>query len=273
MSIDSNAVDAIAALADSGSSAEELILGKYYIATTHDGMLHRIDLTGDEFREHPRRKKGTVVVRDVASFEQYWSKHHDETSEIYADRDARTVTAVLDAHGGIEFTPGWQQFRLQLGLKYSQAWQAWTNHDGQPMSQEAFAEFLEDNRADIHEPPAAEMLEIASSLQASTKAEFQSGIVLANGQRKLSYVEDTTAKAGQRGDLTIPTEITLALAVFEGATVADAVTARFRYRINGGKLSLHYKLDRPADVISAAFEGVITDVAARCSTPVLRGTP
>lgn len=271
MTYDSTAVDAIAALAESAASAESLNLGEYYVVTSRDGSTHRIDLTGDEYREQPRRKVGTVVVRDAASFEEYWTKHRSPDSEIYADRDQRTVTAVLDAHA--PDAARWQRHRLQLGLKYSQAWQAWTRADNTPMSQEQFAEFLEDNRADIHDPPAAQMLEIASSLQASTKANFQSAIVLSNGQRKLQYVEETSAQAGQRGDLTIPTEITLGLAVFDGATVADAVTARFRYRINGGKLSLHYKLDRPADVISAAFEGVVADVTARCSLPVLRGTP
>lgn len=235
------------------------------------GRLETIDLTGDQYRDLPKRKTGTVLVRDVNSFAEYWGKHSDSDSEVFADRESRTVTAVLDANTGTGAR--WQQHRLKLGLQYSQAWQAWTAFDGRPLDQEAFAEFLEDNRADIHDPPAADMLEIASSLQASTKAEFQSGIVLANGQRKLSYVEQTTAQAGQRGDLTIPTEITLGLAVFEGSAVADAVTARFRYRISNGKLSLHYKLDRPADVISTAFAGVVAEVERLCSATVLRGNP
>jgi uncharacterized protein YfdQ (DUF2303 family) len=271
MTYDSTAVEAIAALAESAASAEPLELGGFYVLTSRDGALHQIDLTGDKYRDLPKRKTGTVVVRDVASFATYWGKHADAQSEIYADRDARTVTAVLDAN--MADGPRWQGHKLQLGLKYSEAFKAWTNHDGRAMDQETFAEFLEDQRADIFDPPAADMLEIATSLQASTKAEFQSAIALSNGQRKLSYVEDTTAKAGQRGDLTIPTEITLALAVFEGASVADKLTARFRYRIAGGKLSLHYKLDRPADVINSAFEGVITEVAQDCNAVVLRGTP
>lgn len=271
MTLDSSAVDAIASLADGASGAEQLELGMYHVITSRDGQLHRIDLTGDEWSDAPRRKVGTVVVRDVDSFAAYWQKHADGSSEIYADREARTVTAVLDAHEAIE--PRWQKHRLKLELRYSEAFKAWTAADSRPMDQEQFAEFLEDNRADIHNPPAAEMLEIATSLQASTKAEFQSGIVLSNGQRKLSWVESTSAQAGQRGDLTIPTEIELAVQVFDGARVADRLTARFRYRINSGKLSLHYKLDRPADVVKSAFEGVVSEVSEACSMAVLRGTP
>ncbi len=272
MTFDATVVDAITTLADAASGAEQLAPGGFYVALSRDGQLHQIDLTGDRWRDLPKRKEGTTTVRDVASFGGYWDKHAAlYESEIYADRRACTVTAVLDAHTAVEAR--WGKHRLVLGLQHSEAWKAWTGRDNQSMDQQQFAEFLEDNRADIHTPPAAEMLEIASSLSASTKAEFQSAVVLGNGQRKLSYVEDTTAKAGTRGDLTIPTEIVLAVQVFDGATVADRVTARFRYRINAGKLSLHYKLDRPADVISSAFEGIVHEVTDTCAATVLRGTP
>lgn len=272
MTLDQSTVTSIAGLAEAAAGAEQLDLGGYYVIASTDGELHRIDLTGDEWRDQPKRKAGTTTVRDVASFAEYWGKHATlGASEIYANRESCTVTAVLDAHTAAEAR--WGKHRLVLGLRFSEAFKAWTQHDGRAMDQETFAEFLEDNRADIHTPPAAEMLEIASSLQASTKAEFAQATSLANGQRKLSYVEDTTAKAGTRGDLVIPTELVLAVQVFDGATVADRVTARFRYRISNGKLSLHYKLDRPADVISSAFEGVINEVTGACTATVLRGSP
>lgn len=272
MTFDASVVEAISALADGAATSESLDFGEYHIVTSRDGQLHRIDLTGDAYRDQPKRKTGAITVRDVSSFAQYWSKHSvQEASEIYADRAERKVTAVLDAHA--TRVAGWGQHRLVLALKHSSAWLAWAGKDGAPMAQEAFAEFLEDNRVDIADPPAAQMLEIASSLQASTKAEFQAGIRLTDGQRKLSYVEATTASAGTRGDLTIPEVITLHVPVFEGASTADVLTARFRYRINGGKLALHYVLDRPADVIAAAFEGVIDDITHQCAAPVLRGIP
>lgn len=272
MTIDETSfVQDIASLADGANGPAELDLGRYYVVTSRDGQLHKIDLTGEQWQDAPKRKVGNTSVRDVPSFATYWTKHADGASEVYANRDARTVTAVLDANTADGAR--WGQHRLHLQLQYSTAWKAWTSKDGQPMGQEEFAEFLEDNRADIVEPAAAEMLEIASSLSASTKANFESGITLSNGQRKLSYVEETTAKAGTRGDLTIPTEIRLGIRVFEGAEFAERVTARFRYRINSGKLSLHYKLDRPADVIALAFEAAVNELADACDTTVMRGAP
>lgn len=272
MSVDEGTVNSIAGLGVAAAGSRKLDLGGYYAVASVDGELHQIDLTGDRWRDQPKRKEGTTSVRDVASFAGYWGKHATAgESEIYANREGCSVTAVLDAHTADEAR--WGKHRLVLGLRFSEAFKAWQAHDGKAMDQETFAEFLEDNRADIHTPNAAEMLEIASSLQATTQASFSSGIRLADGQRQLAYTEDTSAKAGQRGDLTIPTEIVLAVQVFDGATVADRLTARFRYRISNGHLSLHYKLDRPADVISSAFEGIVHEVTDACAATVLRGTP
>ena len=50
--------------------------------------MQKIDLTGDQYRDFPKRKTGTVTVRNVASFERYYAKHADEDSEVFADLDA-----------------------------------------------------------------------------------------------------------------------------------------------------------------------------------------
>ncbi|MDQ1741702.1 MAG: hypothetical protein QOE23_41, partial [Pseudonocardiales bacterium] len=79
--------------------------------------------------------------------------------------------------------------------------------------------------------------------------------------------------AGGSGDLTIPDTFELALPVFEGATVADRVTARLRYRINEGRLSMFFILDQLAAVVDSAFEGVVHEVDHTVEQPILRGTP
>lgn len=278
MDLQDAAIGDIADLAFHAAGPQEVELGKYYTIAI-GGQLHKIDLTGDEYQTRPRRKKGTTVVRDVASFRDYYLKHHrrdvagSATSEVYASRDALKVTAVLDAPGAEDGDTGWAQHRAVLQLEQTTAFKAWNAYSGREMSQEEFATFLEDNRADIQSPPAAEMLEVAQSIQATQNVDFASGHRLSDGQRRIGYVETNTAKAGTKGELAIPAEIVLGLFVFKGATVADAFTARFRHRINGGQLRLMYKLDRPEDVVDSAFEGVIEEVAEQCQAIVLRGTP
>jgi uncharacterized protein YfdQ (DUF2303 family) len=265
------AIDAIVALADGAAQSEQLAPGGYYIAASRDGQLHHIDLTGDKWRDAPKRKTGTVVVRDVESFDSYIGKHGDDDSEIYADRAKLNLTAVLDAHeqGG----PRWGQHRLVLQLRHSDAFDAWMRLSGQLLAQTAFAEFLEDHRSAIMNPPAAELLELAQNFQATTKVSFKSGSLLKSGERQLQYVEETEASAGKRGDITIPDHFELALAVFDGATEAEPVTARLRYRIEDGRLRIGYILDQIGDVVAAAFESVVHAVATRVTVPILRGTP
>lgn len=269
--IEENELATVERLARAAAGPVELALGSYYAVPTSDGDVRQIDLTGDQYRDQPRHKQGTITVRDVDSFGAYWRKHADADSEIYASRADQRVVAVLDAH--TETSARWQQHRLHLALRHSTAWGAWSLLDGKYMDQENFAEFIEDNRADIADPPAAAMLEVVQSIQGTTKAEWQAGTLLANGQRRLSYVETTSATAGAKGSLEVPAEFTLRLPVFEGAQVADELLARFRYRINGGKLSLAYKLDRPADVVATAFDAIAEQIAAQLDVTVMRGTP
>lgn len=271
MTLDSTAVDAIATLAESAVASEQLEPGGYYVVASRDGHLHQIDLL-DKHLDRPRRKTGTIQVRDVPTLAELWMKHGvDSISEVYADRDALAVTAVLDAHGRDE--TGWGKYRAVLALKHSEAYLAWSKFSGCLMGQEAFAEFLEDNRQDIREPSSAELLEVAQTLQGTAKVEWQAGHRLVDGQRRIGFVESNAATAGTKGELAIPTQITIGVPVFDGATVAHAFTARFRHRIEGGNLRLMYKLDRPADVVTAAFDGVVAEVASACATTVLKGTP
>ncbi|MGY6019545.1 DUF2303 family protein [Streptomyces spinosirectus] len=247
----------------------ELELGKYYVVSTPNGVTD-FDLTGDQYKDQPTRKKGTVTVRDTPSFLAYFGKHADANSEVYGDAERLTVTAVLDANTNT--APRWGSHRLSLQLRTTDAWKQWLDKDGKLMSQEQFAEFLEDHIPELLEPDSATMLEIAQSIQGVAKAEFQSGTRLATGERALKYVETIQAKAGQKGELVIPETFVIGLVPFEGSE-GYRLTARLRYRINGGPLQLGYKLERPEDTLRTAFQDVVTAIDEAIDVPVLNGTP
>lgn len=249
----------------------ELELGSYYVVKTPAGV-QKIDLTGDEHRDTPRRKHGIVIVRDAASFLAYFGKHASEHAEVYANEDPGWITGILDAHTPHGGPAQWQQHRVVLQLRHSASFTAWQGVSGQMMPQTQFAEFVEDHRADVREPSAADLLELAQTIQGTTKVSWKSSTLLRNGQRQLSYVESIDATAGQRGEMLIPDALQLAIPVYEGADVADAVTARLRIRINGeGALRIGVILDHLDDVIAGAFSGVVEQVAAGVPVPILRG--
>jgi uncharacterized protein YfdQ (DUF2303 family) len=244
-----------------------------------NGQVHKIDLTGDQYGEFPKRKQGTVTVRNVASFAHYYGKHADESSEVFADLDNGTFTAVLDAHldshAGIASTARWQQHRLVLQLQQTLPWKTWLANDRQMIGQQAFAEFLEDNARDVApngRTTAADLLEVAQSFQAATKVSFTSGTRLATGQTQLTYVEEVDAKAGKRGAIDIPAEFDLAIVPYEDCA-PKIMAARFRYRLANGELRLGYFLNDPARTARDACEQIAAKLAKACDVTVMLGQP
>jgi uncharacterized protein YfdQ (DUF2303 family) len=239
----------------------ELQPGKRYAWRGPDGEITESDLTGDM----PARKSGTVTVRDIASFAAYFGKHSDDATEVFADIDAATVTAVLDAHPATD--PGgrarWQQHRLVLQLQTSLPWRTWLKWDREMRPQADFADFLEDNYRDLADGgpvAAADLLEVAQDLQAAIKVEFQAGTRLQSGQTRVAQIETIDAK-GARGKIAIPEEFDLAIAPYEDCDEAR-IAARFRYRITPDGLRLGYFLNQPERHRQEAVKAIVGKVDA-----------
>jgi len=222
---------------------------------------------------HPLRKTGTVRLLDATSFAAYVLKHADgDATQLYADPATPGVTALLNGHRAAPDATGWGDHRAVLTFRPTDAWNRWTANDGKLLNQVQFAEHVEASLPDIRVPTGADLLELAQSFQANTKVRFESSRDLGSGQRQLVYREEVEAGAGPLGNLTIPKEFELGLAPYEG-TGLYKVTARLRYRIAEGRLSLGYVLDRPRDVQRTAFDEVLKDVETQTSMVALLGTP
>jgi len=226
---------------------------------------------------HPARKTGNYVVHDADSFVAYMAKHQQPESEVWADVVNWRVVGVINAHEGTDgpvdaYGPeaGWGDHRVQYTITGTEAWKAWRELDGKLVDQATFAEHIEARSVDILVPPGADMLELAETFQATIGVNFESSRLLSSGERQFEYRETVDAKAGRKGQLSIPKQFTLALIPFEGAEVFK-VTARFRYRIADGALRVGYRLDRPADVLREAFLRVVDTITTRVEAPVFRG--
>jgi uncharacterized protein YfdQ (DUF2303 family) len=273
-----NAAQVIRDLSYESSKPRELEPGVIY-AWLDAGQVHQVDLTGDEYLDLPRRKRGTVSVRDVASFAQYHGKHAGEHSEVFADLDAATITAVLNAHAADG--ADWQDHRVTLTMVKTPQWITWTSHDsgsdsGRLMTQDRFAEFIEDNAADVAPGgpcTAADLLEVAQKFQAHTKVTFSSGKRLQSGETQFVYSEQIDGKAGDRGTIEIPNDFELAIAPFEDCE-PYRVQARFRYRINSGDLRMGYHLNDPSRIFRDAVLQVVTKAEKECGDiKIMRGKP
>lgn len=186
--------------------------------------------------------------------------------ELWADIDGRKVTGILDGYDGL------RKHTATLALKTSREWDDWAKVDGKLISQVEFAEFIQDHISTIGAPDGGLLIDICETLVGSTDVTWKSQQLSTNGQRKFVYEETVNGQAGAKGDLDIPTELTLVLRPFQGSQPL-AVVARFRFRMSGGAVSMGVKLVEPDRILEEAFDQIVDDVQAQVPVHVNHGRP
>lgn len=214
----------------------------------------------------PVRPSGNPKFFDSDSFIQYIKKHRvTSLTEIYANRESQRIVAVFDWHG--DSGPEWGVHRATLFFQSDPDWQAWARIDRRPMSQQEFAEFLEDQRDDIVSPSAASVMEACTNLEVTTSASFSSRIKLADGTTAYTYSEDQ-----KTGQVKIPQVIKLKLSPFIGLP-SFQVDARIRTSIKDQKLTFKVLLDRPHKVIEEAINEEVLRINEETDIVVFYGIP
>lgn len=225
------------------------------VVLTPKGMaLHELH----DLLPRPARLKQGVVTQTADSFIEYFNEFATDTSVIFCNIDAGSFQGILDYHGDAD-TPAWGSHKVSHTCQTTKEWDTWSEHNGVKMDQVEFAFFLEQSLDEIRVPAAAQMLEIALTLKAKTKLNFESGQRLSDGQVQFQYREELDGRAGVRGEIQIPEKFKLGLRVFEGGDAFE-MDARFRYRIREGKVVMWYDLVRPHKVHRAAVEDVFAKI-------------
>lgn len=228
----------------------------------------------------PRRKKGTVALRDIDSFFFYLQEQGIKgRTRIYIDADFETnilnIAAVLNDHSDLH--AGWMDHRAVYTPRSDLAWKRWMKNNGTKMKQHELANFLEQNIADIHPgtdqslPTGADVLGFVSQLSETRKIKYTSGINTQNGMVQLEFIEE--GDEGQKGKLDAFRQFGLGIRVFENDD-AYALKAFLRYRIDrqNGEISFWYELQSPEKVFESATTELLAKVKARAADyPVLLG--
>lgn len=216
--------------------------------------------------ERPERIRQTVTVLDPQSFIEYYTRFSDEESRVFAYEPQNMITAILDYHGS---EPRWGQHKLILAMRHSEEWTRWAGANNKQMTQQAFAEFLEQNSIDIINPAPAAMMDVARDLIANTEVEFGSGLRMSDGQVKFKYTETVRASVNG-GTVTVPEQFQLALPVYVGGERVY-MDALLRFRVKDGKLSLWYTLIRPEEVLRSAFRAARSAIADELEITIING--
>jgi hypothetical protein len=276
-----NTVEAIAALARDGVKRHEIMPGGAEIAPRMFWPDQKIiDLEGTLPR--PLRRRAGATLGTMASFIAYVQAYQEPRTIITGDADEKggNFTAILDYHersnvvAQAETKPGanpstrpedrapatgWSEHRAMLELQPTPEWVRWLGICGKDLDQRAFAEFLEENAADVvvpdHDskaPNSADLMQVATTLQIKTDVKFASAVNLQNGQVQLTYEELIDGSWQGATKMAVPQCFWIALAPFRGGA-RYAVRIRLRYRGAQGKATFRLEMERRHKVVESAF--------------------
>lgn len=229
---------------------------------------------------HPPRATLRPVFRRIDSAIRYLEQWKGADTTVFAEAATREVIAIIDYHA-----PGiLPQIPLAAGgdardTLYSHCdhiatfqpeaaaeWQAWGGADRTWMSQEAFAEFIEEHATDVVEPTAADMIEMALAFQSHRQVTFKRALRLESGAVNLTFSDEEQGN----GSVDVPQVFRIQIPLFRGMDPVE-LTARFRYRIRDGELRMAYLLHRAEQRIDMAFSEMVQQLEDATALKVLWG--
>lgn len=244
----------------------------------------------ESYRLHPKRKQGTAEAQTFDSFCELINRHKSEHSVIFADADWRkpSFTAVIDYHHlGVDGQPDYGKHRVHYAFPLSEEWQAWNKMNGQKMTQEDFAYFLEDRVAELSAPTDEEriwlerdfattvatpsqLVELSRGLQVNVASKVKAAHTLANGEGQIVWEESHQDANGQ--PLKVPGIFILSVPPF---FMGDKmrIPVRLRYRAAGGSVVWFYQIYRPDQFITEHVRHALFDAREKTGLPAYEGKP
>lgn len=244
-----NQFEDVVARARSHESVEE----HPYVLVKHDNRVEDLE----KFLPNPLRTKRAIKLIALLSFISYVNRFKVDGTEIHI-RTGGGAIALIDAPTPEE--PHWAEHSAEFIVTYSDRWKTWDGKNKQNMTQRQFAEFVEDNTVDFVSPSGGDMLDIAKTLHAEQSSNFKSGIRLENGDVSLAYEKTTIGKAGQRGDLEIPSVFQIQVPILEGEP-SRLVDIRLRYELVEGKLTFNIEIIRRTALLEEVRRSIFATIA------------
>lgn len=221
----------------------------------------------------PDHVRQAVTLQTLDSLVDYVNAFRGIDTRLFADISQNRIKALLDYHSSAAGDPGVPLPRhvdhaATLSLPYSEEWKIWTGVDKKWMEQLEFARFLEENGGDVAAPAGADLLEACRDLQAVRKVNFKKAVRTATDNESFEYSDDTEARTS--GGIELPTKFLLSIPVYFGGQNVS-LYAFLRWKLDDGKLSLGFALNRAEHVRQAVFKDVVMDAATRTACPAVFG--
>src|SRR5690606_34915997 len=157
------------------------------------------------------------------------------------------IEAVLDYHhrareapgaAGDYATPGRCRHVVTLLCPFDVDYAKWRPLlAGKFLGQQEFVEFLKDMVHTIHQPAAADLLDIAQDHAFDLVVRYRSATSDRSGKITILYEEQAGGGARNNGDIPLPEHVEIVVPIFQGGA-ETRITAELRYRLKDGLLLL-----------------------------------
>lgn len=227
----------------------------------------------------PRRKIANVSLQDEAGFVDYMARHGIAVRcTIWCDADYPNgkigYTTIINDHGAEMDDQEWRDHIARFTPAQSVEWKRWNLSNKKVMSQLEFANFLETNLGDIASvegfPTGTDMLNMATGLEITQDSRIKSAIRLQSGGVRMEYVQDDNAETAQ--SMEVFSKFAIGIPVF-WAGDAYQLEACLKYRLNSGKLTFWYELNREDKVLEDAARTLTASIQEKTGFPLFHGNP
>jgi len=230
--------------------------------------------------EIPNRVEARLTTHDLQSFVDYIDRFAIKGTCLfakYATTEEFQLEAVIDYHGeplhpkegeviGEVQIPDWCAHTIVYKPKFSREWLRWNSINGKPISQVAFAAFLEDNTQDVASPKGADLLGIVNTFKVDKQVTYSKDVTLQNGNVKFTF--NSESKARGIGEMEVPERFRLQIPVFHRG-VSFAFDVKFRYRVDEeGKLTLWVEIVNKDVIIQAAVDQALEHIRKVLAQPL-----
>lgn len=244
---------------------------------TPDGYTAKLMPELEKHLPSPLRKTSTVQLDDAESFIWYLQEHGDaESCRIYltADYQSGKVQFLALLNDNTKTGTNWRDHRATFTPAKSVEWNRWVGANKKQMTQTEFANWIEDNMADIAEiegmPKASEMLEMALNFEATAEKKFKSATRLQSGGISMEYID--TEDSATRARMAVFERFSLGLTALQDGP-AYRLDARMKYRLRDGTLHLWFELIRPDKVLENSAHELVNAIKEKSGFPLLLGNP
>lgn len=217
-----------------------------------------------------------LELEERESFTRYVKQYKNASSKIFGktDLEGASFVCVLDYHEqGAERKPDRTKHIVTFDPDYSPEFAAWLSINRKGISQDEFLEHLRRWGYVVTNFSDADMVEMFSNLEFSTKGNFSSMVERTKGGRSLIFNEEVEGNANAKTKkIAVPDALKIKSEIFMGGAQFE-YEADILYRVQHGSLKVAIELKRSHVVIRDAIKSLITDIEAETTLEVLIGAP